>query len=158
MACETRNSLGACEVMSGQKIVSFYIDSSNEPQHVVLIAILRKLSASLARDGRIHAYVQTEDGRDYFSPPCSEEKALDTIRTLFAESKIAAVDAEVNYDGRAMLFSLDPRYERQIVISILGECVELPDGMIDFNWYYSFWKECMGGLVSIAGVEFSVHA
>jgi hypothetical protein len=158
MACEARNSLGAREVMPRQAIISFYIDSTKEPQHVVLIAMLRKLGASLVRDSRIHAYVQTEDGREYLSSPCSEGMAFDTVGALFTESKIAAVDAEVDHEGRAMLFSFDPSYDGQITITILGECVELPDRMIDFNWYYTFWKNCIGDLVDIAGVEFSVHA
>ena len=130
-----REFLGVGEVMSRKQSVSFYVDTTKELQHVVLIALLRGVGASLVRDGRIHAYVQTEDGHDSISPPCSEEQAFGMTAALFDESKIAAIDAEVNCEGRAMLFSFDPSHEGQIAITILGKGVELPDGMIDFNWY-----------------------
>lgn len=144
--------------MSRLQSVSFYIDSLAEPQFIVLMAILRRLHVSFVRDGRIHLYVQTDDGRDYDSRNCSEQNAFDTIAVMLERSEIAAFDATVDAAGRSMLFNFDPSYDGQIVVTILGDCVEMPDGMIDFNWYYQFWKEKLDDFVTITGVEFSVHA
>lgn len=143
--------------MSRSQLVTFYIDSPSEPQYSLLMAILRRTRASLVRDGRVHLYSQTDDGRDYVSRECSEENAYATVAKLFECAEIVALDAEVSHSGRTMLFNFDPCYDGQIVVTILGESVVLPDGMIDFNWYYSFWKDQMNGLVTITGIEFSIH-
>lgn len=143
--------------MSRSQSITFYIDASAEPQFELLMAIFRKSHASFVRDARIHVYSQSDDGRDYVSKPCSEEDAFDTVIKLFEIGAIAAVDAEVACVGRTTIFNFDPSYDGQIVITILGDYVALPDGMIDFNRYYSFWKEKLNDLVTITGIEFSVH-
>lgn len=143
--------------MSRSQIITFYIDASTEPQFELLMAVLRKSHASFVRDARIHVFSDSGDGRDYVSKPCSEEDAFDTVAKLFAIGAIAAVDAEVTCGGRRMILNFDPSYDGQIVITILGNYVALHDGMIDFNWYYSYWKENLKDLVTITGIEFGVH-
>lgn len=156
--------------MSRSSGLTFLVDFDTLTSVSLLIQFLKKKSAILTWDNEIHCFTADDgmtripldmDCDDYVTRipldvDCGESDPYQVIYDLFKSRKIVSFDFKIPMAERTMCFNCDLDLKNKIMITIFGDSVLLDDGMIDFNWYYNFWKELFVGKFRIAGVEFSV--
>ncbi len=86
----------------------------------------------------------------------SEQDAPNLVEASFRNGTISSVDFGLPVDKGEIRFNCNPCFNERLIISVLGEFRTLEDGMLDFNWYYRFWRDLLQGELFIRGVEFDV--
>jgi hypothetical protein len=135
--------------------LTFYGEFRDERQWPSLLKIVRQGDAVLIRGGSISAFTKAEDGMEYVSVPCHDRDPYETLQECFEAGRIASFDFGVVSDGVELRFNGNASFKDRLVLTVLGNYRFLEDGMIDFNWYYTFWISRISGELDVTGIEFS---
>ena len=85
----------------------------------------------------------------------TEENSYPVLEKMLVSREVEGFECRMDVNGKTMWFSCDTGFNDSLCITILPDSILLDDGMIDFNWYYKFWKEMFPESTYMYGVEFS---
>jgi hypothetical protein len=98
----------------------------------------------------------TVPGFCVFDIEATEENSYSVLENSLISQEVLAFECQIEVNGQTMGFRCHPYDRDSLGITILPDLILLDDGMIDFNWYYKFWKEVFSESTYVYGVEFSV--
>lgn len=140
--------------------LSLHTRCSSQTRIKLLLQFLKGRDAKLVNGNYIRAFADDSDddlpSRCVFDIEATEENAFSVLERMLTNREVLSFDFRMEINGRTMYFNCDPSWHDQLLITILADPVLLDDGMIDFTWYYEFWKEVFTGHAYIHRVEFDV--
>ena len=146
--------------MSRMAGLQLYTSCTSQTRIKLLLQFLRRRDAKLVVDNYIRAFADDPDeypgGRHVCDIEANDENAYSILEHKLITREVLSFDFCMDVNGQTMYFNCDPSYNDNLAITILAGAVLLDDGMIDFSWYYKFWREVFTGHAYIYQVEFSV--
>lgn len=141
--------------MSRTSGITLYANCAGRSCTSLLLEFLKRNSAIFTHEDVIYAYEEDDQdfGRNPFDVKCREEDSHEVLYKMLESGEIRSFDVEIPIAEKAIYFNCDPSYENALHITILANPVLQDDGMIDFNWYYNFWKQVFTGHSYINRVE-----
>ncbi len=146
--------------MSRMAGLQLYTSCTSQGRIERLMQFLKRKDAKLVVDNYIRAFADDSDedpgGRHVCDIEAHEKNAYSTLEHKLKTREVLSFDFRMHVNGRTMYFNCDPSWNDYLAITILAGAELLEDGMIDFSWYYNFWKEVFTDHAYIYRVEFSV--